>query len=76
MRGIDLEVDGLPVDALVVSCYPRGLILDLALDLGEVVELPPWNMEELSPFLLSSNARGRMGNVNLIIFVGIVAFAG
>jgi hypothetical protein len=75
MWGVDLQVDGLSVDALVVSCYPCRLVLDLASDLGEVVELPPWDMQELSPFLLSSNTRRGVGDVHFILIVGIVAFA-
>jgi hypothetical protein len=76
MRRIDLEVNGLSVDALVVSCYPGGLVLDLAPDLGEVVVSPPWDVEKLSPFLLSCNTCWSVGNVHFVFVVGIFAFAG
>ena len=76
MRRVDLEVDGLPVDALVVSCYPRRFVLDLLSDLAEVVELPSRDVEKLSPFLLPGNTRWSVGHVDFVVFVGIVAFAG
>lgn len=72
---VDFQVNGLPVDALVVSCYPRSLVLDLALDVGKVVEALAGNVEELSPLLLAGNARGRVGNVDFIVVV-VVALAG
>ena len=75
MRRIDLEIDWLPVDAFVVSCYPRGFILDFALNLGEVVEPPARNMKELSPFLLAGNARWSVRDVDLVAFVCIFALA-
>lgn len=75
MWRVDLEVDRLPVDAFVVSCYPRGFVLDFAFNLGEVVEPPPGNVQKLSPFLLASYARGGMWNVNLIVIV-FIALAG
>lgn len=74
MRRVDLQVDRLPVDALVVSCYPRGFVLDLALDVGEVVEPLAGNVEKLSPFLLASYACWCVGYMNFIVVV-FVAFA-
>jgi hypothetical protein len=74
VRRVDLQVDRLPVDALVVSCYPRGLVLDLALDVGEVVEPLAGNVEKLSPFLLASYACWCVGYMNFIVVV-FVAFA-
>ena len=74
VRGVDLQVDWLPVDALVVSCYPRGFVLDLALDIGEVVEPLAGNVEKLSPFLLASYTCGCVGYVDFVIVV-FVAFA-
>lgn len=41
MRRVDLKVDGLPVNALVVACYPSCLVLDLALDILKVCESSP-----------------------------------
>jgi hypothetical protein len=73
--GVHLQVDRLPVDALVVSRYPRCLGFDLAPDLCEVVESAPGNVQKLSPFLLSCYAGGRVWHVDLIALLGIVALA-
>jgi hypothetical protein len=76
VRRHDLEVDGLPADALVGTRYPRSLILNLAPDLGEVVEPAARDVEELSPLLLAGDARGGMGHMDFIVFVLVVALAG
>ena len=76
MRRVDLEVDGLPVDALVVSCYPRRLALNLLSDLIKVVELAPWDVEELAPFLLPCYARRCVWDVHFIVLVGVFSVAG
>lgn len=76
VRRVDLEINGLSVDSLVVSCYPRSLVLDLAPDLGEVVVSPPWNMQKLSPFLLPRNTGWSMRHVDFIVVVGVIVFAG
>jgi hypothetical protein len=73
---VDFEIDGLPVDALVVSCNSRCLGFNLAFDLAKVVEFAPRDVEELAPFLLSGNTRWGMWDVYLIVLVGIFAFAG
>tara|TARA_R110002003_G_scaffold59_19_gene5376 strand:+ start:1958 stop:2278 length:321 start_codon:yes stop_codon:yes gene_type:complete len=75
MRRVDFEVDGLSVDALVVSCYPRRLGFDFASDLGEVVELPPWDVEEFSPFLLASDTCWRVWDVHFVALV-LISLAG
>jgi hypothetical protein len=67
----DLQADRLPADALVVSRYPRRLVLDLAFDLLEVEELAAGNVEEL---LLAGYACRCVWNVDLITVV-FVAFA-
>lgn len=72
---VDLEVDGLSVDALVVSCYPGCLGLDLASNLGEVVESPSRMVEKLAPFLLACNAGGCVWDMNLVIFRLVFALA-
>jgi hypothetical protein len=74
VRGVDLQVDRLSVDTLVVSCYPRGFVLDLAFDVGEVVEALAGDVEKLSPFLLAGYTCGCVGYVDLIVVV-FVAFA-
>lgn len=76
VRGVYLEVDGLPVDALVVACYSRRLGFDFALDLSEVVEPAPWDVQKLPPFLLAGHAGRGMWNVHFIVLVGVVSFAG
>jgi hypothetical protein len=48
--GVDLEVDGLPVDALVGASNPGRLVLDLTLDVGKVCEFPVGDVVELGPF--------------------------
>lgn len=57
MGGIDLEVDGLSVDALVRAGHTRGLVLDLTLDIREVCELPAGDVMELCPFGASRSMR-------------------
>ena len=74
MRRVDFEIYGLSVDALIVSCYSRCLILDLVSNLGEVVESTPWNMEEFSPFLLSCYARGCMGDMDFVVVGFVIAW--
>ena len=51
MRGEDLEVDGLAVDALVVAGDSGRLVLDFPLDVTKVVEPPVRDMVELGPFI-------------------------
>lgn len=75
MWRVHLQVDRLPIDALVVSCYPRCLCLNLAPDLREIIKPLPRNMQELSPFLLSCYAGGCVRHVNLVCVVGVFSFA-
>lgn len=53
---VDLEVDGLSVDALVATSDAICLLLDFALDLGKVIPFPARNVIKLSPLFLSSDA--------------------
>lgn len=76
MWRVHLQVDRLPVDALVVSRYSRCFGLDLALDLCKVIEPPPGNVQELSPLLLSCYAGRCVRHVDFVALFGIVAFAG
>jgi hypothetical protein len=76
MRRVNLQVDGLPVDALVVSCYPRCLRFDFTFDLGEVVEPPPGYMMELSPFLLACYTCWCMWDMYFVAGGFVVAVAG
>lgn len=47
--GVDFEVNGLAVDAFVVSSDPGRLVLNLSLDVGEVCEPPVGDVGELGP---------------------------
>lgn len=76
MRRVNLEVDGLPVDAFVVPCYPRCLRFDFALDLGEVIEPPPGDMMKLSPFLLACYTRSSMRDMYFVAGGLVVAVTG
>jgi hypothetical protein len=73
--GVHLQVDRLPVDALVVSRYPRCLGLNLTLDLAKIIEPPTGNVQKLSPFLLSCDACWGVWHVNFVAFLGILALA-
>ena len=57
MRGIYLEVDGLPVDAFIHAGDPGRFVLDLALDIRKVREAPFRNVVELCPLALPCSAR-------------------
>lgn len=50
MWGVYFEVDGLPVNALVITGYPSCLILDLSFHIMEVREAPIRDVMELCPF--------------------------
>ncbi len=76
MWRIDFEIDGLPVDTLVVSCYPGGLILYFAPHLGKVIELSSGYVEEFAPFLLAGYTGRSMRNMDFIVVFRIIAFAG
>lgn len=77
MRGVDFKIDGLSVNAFVVSCYPSCLVLNLAPDFGKVVEASTRNMKELSPFLLLAGKAGwGVGNMNLFIVIVVFTFTG
>lgn len=76
MRRVHLQVDWLPVNALVVSCYPGGLGFDFAPDFCKIIKPLSRNVQELSPLLLPCYAGWCVRYVNLIVFVGILALAG
>jgi hypothetical protein len=76
VRRVDLEVDRLPVDALVRASDSVGLVLNLPLDFLEVVEAAAWNVVELSPFFLASNRFGSVRDVDGVIFGFVVACGG
>jgi hypothetical protein len=72
IRRVDLEVDGLPVDALVASCYSGCFILDLALDVAEIGEAAVRDVVELGPFRSTSLGRrsvwvSRLGSALIFI---------
>lgn len=75
MRRVNFKVDRLPIDALVVSCYPGCLGLDFTLNLGEVINSPPWNVKKFSPFLLTCYAGRRMWDVYFVMLGLVFAVA-
>lgn len=75
MRRVDLEIDGLTVDALVVARYPSSLVLNLAPHFTKVEELPPRNVQELGPFILACDACGGVRDVDLVA-LGLLAVTG
>lgn len=66
---VNLQVDGLPVDALIASGNPRRLVLNLPLDLAEVVEPAAGNVSKLGPFILTGYTRWRVWHVYLGLVV-------
>jgi hypothetical protein len=75
MRRVDLQVDWLAVDTFVVASNSRCFGFNLALNLGEVVEPPPRNVEEFSPLLLTCYTGWGVRNMDFIVLVGVVALA-
>jgi len=73
MRRVNLEIDGLPIDALVVSSYSCSLILNLPLDVLKVCEPPSHQVVELGPFLLPCYACRRMRYVHFITLWSVLA---
>lgn len=67
MWRVDLEVDGLSVDALVVAGNPGRLVFDLPLDVREVVEASSRDMMELGPLTLARHACGGVRHMHLIL---------
>lgn len=63
MRGVDLEIDRLTVDAFVATCDPRRLILNLSLDVRKISEPSAGNVMELGPLRATSNSRRSIGVV-------------
>jgi hypothetical protein len=77
VRRVDFKVDGLPVDALVVSRYPRRLVLNFAPDVAKVVEAPTGRVQKLAPFLLLRRYAGRsVGGVRFVVLVYAFPLAG
>lgn len=56
VRGVDLEVDGLSVDAFVVTGDSGRLVLNLALYITKVVESSVGDMVKLCPFGATGSA--------------------
>jgi len=48
-----LQIDGLSVDTLVDTRYPRRLRFNFVFHLRKVVPFSAWNMMELGPFSLT-----------------------
>lgn len=75
MRRVYLEIDWLPVDAFIASCYTRSLGFNLPLHLGEVIPFATVYMMELSPFLLTGDAGRGVRHVYFIVGGLVVPFA-
>ena len=69
-------MDGLTVDSFIIASNARGLVFDLSLDIGKVLELAAGNVIELSPFALACDTGWCMGNVSFVMFGLVVALAG
>lgn len=65
---IDLEVDGLPVDALVATRDPTGFVFNLPFDFLKVVPSSARNVVELCPLVLSCYAGWSMRYMDFVIF--------
>ena len=76
MWRVDLQVDGLSIDALIVPCDACRLVLNLPFDVGEVVEPSTRDVMKLCPLSLSGHARRRMRHVHLVIGGFVVPFGG
>lgn len=72
---VDFEVNGLSVDALVVACYSRRLILNLPFHFTEVVEAATHHVVELGPLILTSNTCGSVWDIDLIAIRFVVSGA-
>jgi hypothetical protein len=72
MRGVNFEIDGLPVDALVVTSYPGCLILDLSFHVLEVREPTIRDVMKLCPFWLRCDTRSSMRYVDIVSFRRII----
>jgi hypothetical protein len=75
MRRVDLQVNGLPIDALVVPCYPSCLRLNLPSDLLKIVISSPGDVVKLGPLLLSFDASRCVRDMNLVVAWLVVAIA-
>ena len=61
---VDFEVDGMAVDALIVTRNSCSLILNFSLDIGKVRKPPAWDVDELGPLRTASGC-GRFIRVAL-----------
>lgn len=69
MWRVYLQVDGLTVDALVVSRYSCRFVLDFALHVLEVFKPSIGNVVKLCPFWLCSNTQRRMWYMNFVSLI-------
>jgi len=66
-----LQIDGLSVDTLVDTRYPRGLRFNFVFHLRKVIPFSTWNMMELGPFSLTCYA-GRSMRKGCSVVSGLV----
>lgn len=67
MRGENLEVDGLAINALIASRNSRSLIFDFPLDIAKIGEPPVGDVVKLGPFVPSSLSRVPVGGVRVVL---------
>ena len=76
MRGVDLQVDRLSVDAFVRAGNSAGFVLNFSLYLSKVVPPTARYMVELRPLFLTSNARRGVRYVDFIMVWLVIAPTG
>lgn len=57
MRGVDFEIDGLSIDALVAASDSCGFIFNFPFDIGKVVEPSVGYVMKLCPFRSAGSRR-------------------
>ena len=67
VRRVDFEVYWLPVDAFVIACYSRRLVLDFPLDILKFRKSSIRDVVELGPFWLRSHRRRCMSLGGIVI---------
>ena len=75
MWRVDLQVDGLSVDALVAARYATGLALNLPLDILKVIPFPMRLMVEFCPLILPCYAGWRVWDVYFVMARLVVSAA-
>lgn len=72
MWRVDFEIDGLSVDALVVTSYSGCLILNLSFYVLEIREPTIGNVVKLCPFWLRCNTCSSMRDMDFVSFWRVI----